>query len=74
MCVLFASSTSGIVFKPSAGAITYHSQTAKDRGSSMQRTPATESRYSFNRIDRENPDNLQKLFLPWVDLQPRPLD
>ena len=28
--VLFASSRSGIVFNPSAGAITYYSQSAKD--------------------------------------------
>ena len=30
VCVLFVSSWSGIVFNPSAGAITYHSQSAKD--------------------------------------------
>ena len=30
VCVLFVSSRSGIVFNPSAGAITKHSQTAKD--------------------------------------------
>ena len=30
VCVLFASSMSGIVFNPSAGAITDHSQSAKD--------------------------------------------
>ena len=29
-CVLFLSSRSGIVFNPSAGAITDHSQSAKD--------------------------------------------
>ena len=30
MCVLFVSSRSGIVFNPSAGAITDHSQSVKD--------------------------------------------
>ena len=30
MCVLFVSSRSGIVFNPSAGTITDHSQSAKD--------------------------------------------
>ena len=30
LCVLFVSSRSGIVFNPSAGAITGHSQSAKD--------------------------------------------
>ena len=30
VCVLFVSGTSGIVFNPSAGAITDHSQSAKD--------------------------------------------
>ena len=30
VCVLFVSSRSGIVFNPSAGAITDHSQSAKD--------------------------------------------
>ena len=30
VCVLFVSSRSGIVFNPSAGVITYHSQSAKD--------------------------------------------
>ena len=30
VCVLFVSSTSGIVFNPSAGAITDYSQSAKD--------------------------------------------
>ena len=30
MCVLFLSSRSGVVFNPSAGAITDHSQSAKD--------------------------------------------
>ena len=30
VCVLFVSSRSGIVFNPSAGAITNHSQSAKD--------------------------------------------
>ena len=30
MCVLFFSNRSGIVFNPSAGAITDHSQSAKD--------------------------------------------
>ena len=30
VCVLFVSSWSGIVFSPSAGAITDHSQSAKD--------------------------------------------
>ena len=30
VCVLFVSSWSGIVFNPSAGAITDHSQSAKD--------------------------------------------
>ena len=30
VCVLFVSSKSGIVFNPSAGAITDHSQSAKD--------------------------------------------
>ena len=30
VCVLFVSSGSGIVFNPSAGAITDHSQSAKD--------------------------------------------
>ena len=30
MCVLFVSSRSSIVFNPSAGAITDHSQSAKD--------------------------------------------
>ena len=32
VCVLFVSSRSGIVFNPSAGAITDHSQSAKDIG------------------------------------------
>ena len=30
VCVLFVSSRSGIVFNPNAGAITDHSQSAKD--------------------------------------------
>ena len=30
VCVLFVSSRSGIIFNPSAGAITDHSQSAKD--------------------------------------------
>ena len=55
LCVLFVSSRSGIVFNPSAGAITDHSQSAKDidpflSPSSMWRTPATESRYLFYRM------------------------
>ena len=32
VCVLFVSSSSGIVFKPSTGAITDHSQSGKDIG------------------------------------------
>ena len=48
--VLFVSCRSGIVFNPSAGAITDHNQSAKDidlyfKPASMCRTPATESRY-----------------------------
>ena len=53
--VLFVSIRSGIVFNPSAGAITDNSKSVKDidpylSPSSMWTTPATESRYSFYRM------------------------
>ena len=56
VCALFVSSRSGIVFSPSAGAITDHSQSAKDidpyfKSQLYVEDPATESRYSFYRID-----------------------
>ena len=52
MCVLFVSSRSGIVFNPSAGAITDDSQSAKDidpyfKSQLYVEDPTTESRYSF---------------------------
>ena len=55
VCVLFVFSRSGIVFNPSAGAITDYSQSAKGRDPYFKsqlyvRTPTTESRYSFYRI------------------------
>ena len=51
-CVCCVSSRSGIVFNPSAGAITDHSQSAKDidphfRSQLYVENPATESRYSI---------------------------
>ena len=51
-CVVFMSSRSGIVFNPRAGAITDHSQSAKDidpyfKSQRHVEDPATESRYSF---------------------------
>ena len=50
--VLFVSSWSGIVFNPSAGAITDHSQSAKDidpyfKSHLYVEDPGSESRYSF---------------------------
>ena len=57
MYELFMSSTSGIVFKPSAGAITDHSQPAKDieayfKYQLYMEEPATESRYSYTEWDQ----------------------
>ena len=55
VCVLFVSSRSNITFNPSAGAITDHSQSAKDIDSYFKsqlhvEVLATESRYSFYRM------------------------
>ena len=55
VCVLFVSSTSGIIFIPSAGALTDHTQSAKDidlylKSKLYVEDPATESRYSFYRV------------------------
>ena len=52
VCVLFVSSRSGIVFNPSASAITDHSQSAKDTDPYFKfqlyvADPGHESRYSF---------------------------
>ena len=53
MCVLFVSSTSGIVFNPSAVAITNHSQPAKGVNPYFKfqlYVKKTESRYTFYRM------------------------
>ena len=54
MCVLLVSSRSGIVYNPSADAITDHSQSAKDvdpyfKSQIYVENLVTESRYSFYR-------------------------
>ena len=82
ICLLFVSSTSGIVFNPSAGAITADSQSSKDTdpylsSSSTCRTPATESRYSFYRTGRVNLESERtteiNICRGW-DSNPQPLD
>ena len=76
------SGTSGIVFKPSACAITDHSQSANEIAhisspSSMWRTQATASRYSFYRMGWVNPESESTseidVRLGW-DSHPQPLD
>ena len=60
VCVLFVSCWSGIVFNPSAGAITDHSQSAKDTDTYLKiqlyvEDPAIESRYTVYPVGRVNP-------------------
>ena len=60
VCVLFVSSRSGIVFKKSAGAITDHSQSAKDidpyfKSQLYLVDPGHRNRYSFYRIGLSKP-------------------
>ena len=77
VCVLFVSNRSGIVFNPRAGAITDDCQSAKDIDqyfslSSMCRTPATESRYSLDRLGQVNPESERTTeikFPPWVGFE-----
>ena len=62
VCVLFVSSRSGIVFNPSASAITIHSQSAKDidpyfKSQLCGGPMATESRHSFYRMGWVNPES-----------------
>ena len=80
--VCCVSSRSGIVYNPSAGVITDHSQTAKDidsyfKFSSMWRTQATESRYSFYRMGWVNPESERTTefnFCRGWDSNPQPFD
>ena len=60
VCVPFESSRSDIVFNPSAGAMTDHSQSAKDINpyfKSQLYVEDTESRYSLYRMGRVNPES-----------------
>ena len=55
VCTVFVSSRSVIVFNPSAGSITDHSQSAKDRDPYFKsqlyvEDPGTDNRYSVYRI------------------------
>ena len=55
VCVLFVSSRSGIVFNPSAGDITNHSQSAKDidpyfKSQLYVKDPSHQKPYSFFRM------------------------
>ena len=75
MCVLFVSSRSDIVVNTSSDAITDHNQSAKDidpylSPSSIWRTPATESRYSFYRMGPESERMIEIKFPLWVGFEP----
>ena len=80
VCVLFVSSRSGIVFNPSAGATTDHSQSAKDMDPHFKcqlyvEDPTTESRYSFTVwVEQTRRASAQQKFellsCPWVGFEP----
>ena len=76
VCALFVSSRSGIVFIPSASAITDHSQSAKDidpyfKSKLYAEDPTAERRYAFYRIvNPESECTTEIIFPPWVEFEP----
>ena len=62
VCVMLVSSRSDVVFNPSAGAVTDHSQLAKNIDPNFKfqlyvEDPATEKQYSFYRIVWDNSES-----------------
>ena len=75
VCVMFVSSRSGIVFNPSADAITDHSQSAKDidpyfKSQFYVEYPGHRTPVHFTEVNPKNELTAEIKFLPWVGFEP----
>ena len=81
MCVLFVSSTSGIVYNPNEGAINDYSQSAKDIDPYFSQSSVEDPSHCklvlivLNELSKPGEQvTIENNFCHWWDLNPQPLD